>query len=116
MVLSHDPRTREAVICSAWGQDTDWIRNIRAHPALWVQIGRESFTPDQCFLSDDESLAVVAGFQRRHPYRTRLLAAVLGCGDLRSDAAVRDFVRTRPFVSLWPLDVGRQLAGGEKHD
>jgi hypothetical protein len=34
------PHTREAVICSAWGQDADWIRNIRAHPALQVQIGR----------------------------------------------------------------------------
>jgi deazaflavin-dependent oxidoreductase (nitroreductase family) len=29
MVLSYDPRTHEAVICSAWGKDTDWIRNIR---------------------------------------------------------------------------------------
>jgi hypothetical protein len=36
MVLRYDPHTREAVICSAWGQDTDWIRNIRARPALQV--------------------------------------------------------------------------------
>ena len=116
MVLSYDPRTREAVICSAWGQDTDWIRNIRAHPALKVQIGRESFTPEQRFLTQDESLAVVAGFQRRHPHRTRLLASVLGWGDLRSDATARGFVGTRPFVSLRPLDSGHQLPGGEKHD
>jgi len=116
MVLRHDPRTREAVICSAWGQDADWIRNIRAHPALRVQIGRDSFTPGQRFLSADESVAVMAGFGRRHPYRTRLLAAVLNLGDLRSDAAVRDFAGARPFVSLWPLDAGQQLAGGEKHD
>jgi hypothetical protein len=105
MVLRHDPRTREAVICSAWGQDADW-----------VQIGRDSFTPGQRFLSADESVAVMAGFRRRHPYRTRLLAAVLNLGDLRSDAAVRDFAGTRPFVSLRPLDAGQQLAGGEKHD
>ena len=26
MVLSYDPETQEAVICSVWGQDTDWIR------------------------------------------------------------------------------------------
>lgn len=53
---------------SAWGKETDWIRNIRAHPALKVQIGRESFTRGQRFLSDDESAAVVARFQRRHPH------------------------------------------------
>jgi deazaflavin-dependent oxidoreductase (nitroreductase family) len=102
MVLSYDPHTREAVICSAWGQDTDWIRNIRARPALQVQVGRESFTPEQRFLSEDESAAVLAGFQRRHPHRSRLLASILGWGDLRPDAAVREFVSTRPFVSLRP--------------
>ena len=102
MVLRYDPQTREAVICSAWGQDTDWIRNIRARPALRVQIGQESFTPEQRFLSEDESFAVAAGFLRRHPGRTRLLALILGWGNLRSDTAVRDFVSTRPFVSFRP--------------
>lgn len=116
MVLSYDPQSREAVICSAWGKETDWIRNIRAHPALEVQIGRESFTPDQRFLSEDESVAVVTGFQRRHPHRLRLLASVLGWGDLRSAAAARDFVSTHPFVSLWPLGSGHPLTGGEGHD
>ena len=41
MVLRYDPRTQEAVICSGWGKDADWIRNIQAHPALQVQIGRK---------------------------------------------------------------------------
>ena len=116
MVLSYDPRSQEAVICSAWGKDADWIRNIQAHPALKVQIGRESFTPDQRFLSADESAAVLAEFQRRHPSRSRLLASVLGWGDLRSGSVARDFVSTRPFVSLWPLGSGHQPAGVEGHD
>ena len=102
MVLSYDPRTHEAVICSAWGKDADWIRNIRARPALQVRIGRESFTPEQRFLSQDESLAVVADFQRRHPHRSRLLASILGWGDLRCEAAACEFASTRPFVSLRP--------------
>jgi deazaflavin-dependent oxidoreductase (nitroreductase family) len=116
MVLRHDRRTQEAVICSAWGKDTDWIRNIRARPALQVQIGRESFTPQQRFLAEDESLAVVAEFQHRHPERLRLLASILGWGDLRSDAAARDFVSTRPFVSLRPAGLQPLAHGGEGHD
>lgn len=116
MVLSYDRHTHEAVISSAWGKDSDWIRNIQAHPALKVQIGRKSFTPDQRFLSADESVAVVTEFQRRHPYRLRLIASVLGLGDLRSEAAVREFVSTRPFVCLWPLGSSRQPTGGEGHD
>lgn len=116
MVLSYDPQKREAVICSAWGEDSDWVRNIRARPALKVQIGRDSFTPDQRFLTQDESAAVVAGFLRRHPYRSRLLASVLGWGDLRSGSAVREFVSTRPLVSFWPAGSGHQPTGDEGHD
>jgi deazaflavin-dependent oxidoreductase (nitroreductase family) len=102
MALRYDPQTREAVVCSAWGSNTDWIRNIRAQPALQIQIGRESYTPEQRFLSEDESAAVAVEFRRRHPVRSRMLAAILGWGDLGSEAAVRDFVRSRPFVSFRP--------------
>jgi deazaflavin-dependent oxidoreductase (nitroreductase family) len=102
MVLRYDPGTGEAVICSAWGPDTDWIRNIRARPALRVQLGREAFTPRQRFLSEEESLAVVAGFRREHPGRVRLISRILGWGDLRSDTAAREFVSTRPFVAFRP--------------
>ena len=104
MVLRYNPETGEAVICSAWGQDADWVRNIRARPAVRVQIGRDSFTPKQRFLSEDESVAVLAEFRRRHPGRSRLLSAILGWGDLCSDTAARDFVSTRPFISLRPAD------------
>jgi deazaflavin-dependent oxidoreductase (nitroreductase family) len=107
MVLRYDPQTHEAVIFSAWGQDTDWIRNIRVRPAQQVQIGRESFIPEQRFLSEEESLAVVAGFRRRHPWRLRLATWIMGWEDLRSDAAAREFVSARPFVSLRPADPSR---------
>jgi len=104
MVLRYDPGTGEAVICSAWGQDTDWVRNIRARPAVRVQIGPDSFTPKQRFLAEEEAVAVMAEFGRRHPGRLRLISAILGWGDLRSDTAARAFVSTRPFVSLRPAE------------
>jgi deazaflavin-dependent oxidoreductase (nitroreductase family) len=102
MALKYDPDTRETVVCSGWGQNTDWIRNIRAHPALRIQMGRESYTPEQRFLSEDESVAVAVEFRRQHPRRLRLIARILGWGDLSSDTAVRDFVRSHPFVSFRP--------------
>jgi deazaflavin-dependent oxidoreductase (nitroreductase family) len=102
MVLHHEPATGEVVICSGWGAATDWIRNIRARPALRVQVGRMSFTPRQRFLTGDESFAVAVDFRRRHPHRMRFICRVLGWGDLRSDAAVRDFVATHPFVAFRP--------------
>ena len=104
MALSYDPRTREAVVCSAWGPDTEWMRNLRAHPAL--EIEGERYVPEQRFLSEDEAVAVALEFRRRHPRRLRLMATILGWGDLGSEAAVRDVVRERPFVSFRPAPPG----------
>ena len=56
MTLTYDPATREAVVCSVWGPNTEWVRNLRAHPALQIQIGRESYVPEQRFLSEGESV------------------------------------------------------------
>jgi len=102
MALAYDPGTRKAVVISAWGPNTEWIRNLRAHPALQIQIGHESYVPEQRFLSEDESVAVVDEFRRRHPWRVRLFAALLGWGSLSSDTAAREFVRGRPFVLFRP--------------
>ncbi len=102
MVLRSDPATRELVICAAWGEKTDWVRNIRARPALRVQIGRDTFTPEQRFLAEEEAVAVVLEFRRRHRGRVRLISTILGWGDLSTEQAVRDFVRTRPFAAFRP--------------
>jgi len=105
--LRYDPVIREAVVCSAWGPATDWICNIRARPALRVQIARESFAPEQHFLSEDEAFDVAVECRDRHPWRLRLLMLILGWGDLSSDTAAREFVRERPFVSFRPANSAR---------
>ena len=103
MALTYDPATREVVVCSAWGSNTEWMRNLRAHPALEIQIGRERYLPEQHFLSDDEAVAVATTFRDRHPWRLRLFATIFGWGDLSTEAAVRKLVRGRPFVLFRPV-------------
>ena len=78
------------------------MRNLRAHPALQIQIGRDTYVPEQHFLSEDEAVAVALEFRRRHPWRLRLFAVILSWGDLSTEPAMRDFVRSRPFVSFRP--------------
>ena len=100
MALAYDPEKREAVVCSAWGPNTEWMRNLRAHPALQIQIGGESFVPTQRFLSEDEAVTAWIEFRDRHPWRLRLVAAILGWGDVRSEATVRRLVASHPFVAF----------------
>jgi deazaflavin-dependent oxidoreductase (nitroreductase family) len=78
MVLRYNADAHEAVICAAWGPDTDWFRNLRDGPAVQVQLGRESFTPQHRFLPDDEAFDVAVQFRREHPWRLRLLSVILG--------------------------------------
>lgn len=102
MVLRHDAATGEVVIVAGWGPQSDWYRNIRIRPAVQVQVGGQTFTPEQRFLPDEESFDVVARFRREHPHRVRFFSTVLGWGDLRDDARVREFVRSHPFVAFRP--------------
>jgi deazaflavin-dependent oxidoreductase (nitroreductase family) len=102
MVMRYDPITREVVIFSGWGPSSDWVRNLRARPAIRVELGRESYTPQHRFLSEEESVAVARDFLRRHPYRRLLACRILDWPDLRDEATLRDFVRTHPFVALRP--------------
>jgi deazaflavin-dependent oxidoreductase (nitroreductase family) len=104
MVLRYDEASREVVICSGWGPETDWFRNLRAGPAAKVQVGRETYVPQHRFLDDDEAVEVVAGFRRAHPVRAPFIARVLGWGDLHDDRVVRDFVQAHPFVAFRPVD------------
>ena len=104
MALTCDRTTNEVVVCSAWGPDTEWIRNLCVRPALQIQIGHETYVPEQRFLSQDEAVAAAIEFRRRHPHRLRLFASILGWGDLSSEAAVTELVRSRPFVAFRPTD------------
>lgn len=102
MVLADEPTTGEVVICSAWGPDADWVRNLQAGPAHEVRVGRDRFAPLHRFLTDDEACSVGVAFRQAHPHRLRLLSTILAWGDLRSDDAVRSFVQRHPFVGLRP--------------
>jgi len=108
MVLVSDPVTREVVICSGWGAGADWVRNLRAGPAARVQVGRDDFVPEHRFLTEDEAVSTVHDFRRRHPLRLRFITFVLGWKGLDTEPGIRDFVRSRPFVSLRPRRPDRQ--------
>jgi deazaflavin-dependent oxidoreductase (nitroreductase family) len=108
MVLHYDRVTGQAVICAAWGPDSDWYRNLQAHPATNVKLGRDSFTPEQRFLSDEQAFEVGRTFRAAHPHRLRLFSRILAWGDLDDDARVREFVQGHPMVAFRPTS---QLPG-----
>jgi hypothetical protein len=98
------------VIFSGWGPNSDWVRNLRARPAIRVEVGGTAYAPQHRFLSEDESVAVASDFVRRHPYRLRLATRILDWPDLRSAEVLHEFARTHPFVALWPAGPDRSAS------
>ncbi len=64
-VQRYDRQTHDATVVSVWGE-SQWLRNIRAHPAVGVEIALQRYVPEQRFLSTDEIFAIEKRFRRRH--------------------------------------------------
>jgi deazaflavin-dependent oxidoreductase (nitroreductase family) len=64
-VQRYGRRTREATVVSVWGE-SQWLLNIRARPAIWIEIGLQRYAPVQRFLSADEVFEIEKRFRRRH--------------------------------------------------
>ena len=79
----------------------------RDGPLVWAcsqRHGSATFTPQQRFLAEKEAFDVATQFRREHPHRLRFFSTILGWGDLRDDARVREYVGTHPFVAFRPTD------------
>jgi hypothetical protein len=76
--VNYDPKTHACLAVAGYGEQTDWYRNIQAHPALEVQVGRQRYIPQQHFLSSEELLALLQDYEHRHPHGLRLLLRAMG--------------------------------------
>jgi deazaflavin-dependent oxidoreductase (nitroreductase family) len=101
-VAHYDPATQECIVVAAWGEQTDWYRNLQAHPALQVQVGSTRYPPVQRFLTFEETWALLCDYQRVHPRGLRVLLRFMGYGyhgsqeELRAIAQVVRAVAFRP--------------------
>jgi deazaflavin-dependent oxidoreductase (nitroreductase family) len=77
-VIRYDPVTRESLVLSAWGEDSDWYRNLRAVPAMEVRTGGGRYAPAQWFLDPEEVCGALAYYELRHPFFFRLVSRMLG--------------------------------------
>jgi deazaflavin-dependent oxidoreductase (nitroreductase family) len=91
-VIRHDPTTGENFVVSAWGEEADWYRNLKANPAVEIRTERKRYVPEQRFLSPEEVYAEIAPYKRRYPLLARILPRWLG---FRLDDSVR-MVAFRP--------------------
>lgn len=105
-VLRHDETTGEYIVVSAYGDKADWYRNIRASPALEVQVGRHQFVPDQRFLTEEEGYGELLCYERRYPVISLILMRVVGLKYHGTESERRSLAAFFRFVSFRPRGSG----------
>ncbi len=106
-VLHYDPTTRESVVVSAWGERTDWYRNIQVRPALAIRTGGDWFVPEQRAVPPDEAFAALEDWTRRQPRFAKVMLSQIGQSFEGPEAERRALAARFPFVAFRPGDGGR---------
>lgn len=113
-VQRYDRQTRDATVVSVWGE-SDWLRNIRAAPALRVDIGRGSYVPQQTFLTTGEIVDIEREFRRTHRLLARGQALLMHWPWPATDEQLTTMCRPMRAVRFSPVrgpevELGRAVA------
>jgi deazaflavin-dependent oxidoreductase (nitroreductase family) len=105
-VVKHDPDNDTYYIAAAWGEKSDWVKNIRANPNVKVQVANrnndmlaEQLTPEQGELT-------ILDYAQRHPSAMTNLARYMGFELDGSEADFRELGRLLLMFSLTPHSQG----------
>ncbi len=105
-VIGTDPAAGEVMVIAGLGRSAQWYRNLQAHPAVEVVVGRRRFRPVHRELGESEAAAVLAAYEGRNrwvrPVVHRMLSWLVGWRYDGSDAARRRLVRQLPVIAFRP--------------
>ncbi|NCL76709.1 nitroreductase family deazaflavin-dependent oxidoreductase [Rhodococcus sp. YH1] len=99
-VVNHEDTSGGFVVAVGFGKQTDWYRNLRAHPAARIESGRERVAVAAEFLDPEEAAEFMARYGRRHPKVAPRLCAAMGFDVDGSEADYRAAGRHLRFVRL----------------
>lgn len=101
-VIRYDGARRESIVTAAYGETSDWYRNIRAHPALEIRTGFDRFEPEQRFLDQEEVYRELNDYARRHPAAIRIIARLLALSYDGTERPMREMAGVFRLVAFRP--------------
>lgn len=107
-VIGENRAAREVIVIAGLGPSAQWYRNLLAHDAIEVAIGRQRYTPTHRQLSEPEAALVLAEYERRSrliaPILRRVLSWLVGWRYDSTEPARRRLVSELPVIGLRPAD------------
>src|SRR5438132_5443028 len=98
--LHTDRETGEVFVASAWGDKSDWFRNIQAAPSSGVWIGRRRFEPAQRTLEFEEAYEIHRKAKDERPLAIRFGLALVNYPFPKTEEDLRELSRFMPVVGF----------------
>jgi deazaflavin-dependent oxidoreductase (nitroreductase family) len=100
-VVGHDDSTDTHFVISAYGDTSDWFRNIHANPAIHVDVRGRRFGAQATVLPKDHAEDVFVEFWQRHRLYVSIMLRLIGMRagteeEARSSASEVRIVAIRP--------------------
>ncbi len=107
-VLLHDNARDVYYVLAAWGEQSDWVKNIEKTPQVTISVGHRRFRALASRLPPEEAESKVIAYARQHPRLIRNPPPMLGYRtdgteeDLRALARLLIVVAFEPTSSILP--------------
>ena len=108
-VVDHDLQKDSYTVAAAWGNQSDWYKNIQAQPNVSVEVGTKRFAAFAKMLSADEAAQHLNTYATKHPFAFRQLGSHLfGYKSHDTVQIIKSLTDAIPFVEFIPA--GRKAA------
>ena len=102
-VVDHDVQRDSYTIAAAWGNQSDWYKNIEAQPSVNVVVGTKRFPAVARTLSTDEAAQHLNTYASRHPIAFRQFGLLMfGLKTHDTAQIIKSLVEVMPLVELFP--------------
>lgn len=102
-VVDHDVQKGSYIVAAAWGNQSDWYKNIKAEPYVNVRVGTKRFPAFARTLAADDAAQHLNTYAARQPFAFRQLGSLLIASKSHDTVQiVKSFVEAIPFVEFIP--------------
>lgn len=105
-VVKHEPQSGTYYVASAWGDRSDWVKNIRANPRVTVQVCGQQHEMLAEQLTPDQGEGIILDYAGKHPTTMVNLARYMGYQLDGSEADFRELGHLLLMFALKPLPQG----------
>lgn len=101
-VAYYDGERDEYVVTSGTGTQADWYRNIQADPAVVIWVGSKRLLAAARFLSTEEAVEVMKGYEERYPKTAEKLESKMGVSHDETQESWMAMMEQIPMIGFTP--------------